>query len=361
LQYREANMPNLLRPLASALLLLLLGACAAANDDDPSDATSDSLAAGSTERRVHSLANLGDSISQGFDADDAEPLDLGLVATHPEAVFHDQPQLSWVQGTDPRVGSVALHLSIFDPTLVVTPLSRSGAEVVGTPGGIPNLERQARALAGVTPAPDLVYALIGGNDVCNRPRSATDDPTATMYPVGQWRTAVVAALDALAVSLPSAATVRFSSMPRVDLLRDTAAATSIALRVPAPGHPITTHLRCSEVWSLAERLGHGICSIVTTEPSAARRAEIGRRIDAYNEALADEVHRFDGDRKRNPRGVVVQSDWRGSLDSGSQPNSSLGTFAFAADDISKRDCFHPSIAGQRRIAEHMQSRARWAP
>src|SRR5687768_12762431 len=35
---------------------------------------------------VHSLANLGDSISQGFDADDSQPIDLGALQSDPNRV-----------------------------------------------------------------------------------------------------------------------------------------------------------------------------------------------------------------------------------------------------------------------------------
>jgi lysophospholipase L1-like esterase len=311
--------------------------------------------------RFHSLANIGDSISQGFDADDSAPLDLGAAATRPGSVFHDEPTLSWVQGSDPQVGSVAAALRAIDSQLVVTPLSHSGAEIVGSPNGIPNLEKQAGAIAGVKPAPDLVYVLLGGNDVCNRARSTTSDPTENMYSVSQLRTAIVDGLQALAESLPGRSTVRFLSMPRVDLLRDAVASKVVSIRIPSPVGSVGSHLQCATLWELARLSGNGICPIVTSEPSAERRAAIGKRIDEYNAALDDEVRRFNGDRVKNPRGISVHTDWQGALDDGAPRNSSIGTYVFTPEQISQRDCFHPNVVGQRAIAALVQEHVTWSP
>jgi lysophospholipase L1-like esterase len=310
---------------------------------------------------VHSLANLGDSISQGFDADDSTPMDLTQLGASPESVLHDNPTLSWVQGSDPRIGSVAHHYGALDPRLVVTPLSRAGAELVSEHDGLPNFEQQARSLGTAGVAPDLVYVLLGGNDVCGRAPSTTSDAAATLYSVDEWRAAVVAGLTALAEVLPRGATVRSVSMPRVDLLYDVLGAAEVPARFDSPLGPVASVTDCKTLWTLTSKVNHPICSIVTTEGSPERRAMIGARIDAYNDALAEEVRRFDGDVTRNPKRIAFQSDWHGSLARGAAKNSSVGTLVFEPQHISKLDCFHPSIDGQREIADLVLRRAVWKP
>jgi hypothetical protein len=312
------------------------------------------------ELEVHSLANLGDSISQGFDADDSKPIDINAVVDDPGTVFHDNPALSWIQGTDDRVASVASHYRVLDPKLVVTPLSRSGAELVGKNSGLPNLEKQARAIATKNVAPDLVYVLLGGNDVCNRPRSTTNDATSTMYNVEEWRAAAVRGLTALAEVLPAGATVRFVSMPRVDLLYDALGDTQVPVVYETPAGTVKGEATCKNVWTVtAANNGAGICKIVTTEGSADKRKAIGERIDAYNAALAEEVRRFDADATLNPKKVHFQSDWHGSLDDGGVKNTSGGTFVYEPKHVSKLDCFHPSIVGQKDLASLVLTKAKW--
>lgn len=312
---------------------------------------------------VHSLANLGDSISQGFDADDASPIDLNVaLGGNPEQVFHDNPTLSWVQGTDERVGSVAAHYRSLDANMVITPLSRTDAELVGRSSSVPNLEKQARAITSKQVAPDLVYVLMGSSDVCNRPRSNSEDATATMYSVDEWRTAAVRGLTALSEVLPERATVRFVSMPRVDLLYEQIGNMSVPVIYESDfGGKTQATVACTDLWGyLADRGRRGVCKIVTAEQSAARRKAIGQRIDAYNAALAEEVRRFDGDAARNPKKISFQSDWHGSLDAGGTKNASVGTFVFEPEHISKVDCFHPSVAGHRELAKVVLN-ANWKP
>ncbi len=305
--------------------------------------------------KVHALANLGDSISQAFDADDSNAIDLGVLASNPEKIFHDNPALSWVQGTDPRIGSVRSHYLALDPGLVHDRFSISGTEMVR------DLEKQARAIGTAGAHPDLVYVLIGGNDICNRQPSSTDDPTANLYSVEQWREAVGGALEALVDVLDAKATVRFVSMPRVDLLYETLATTRVPVKFNTPAGPISGSSTCKDLWSITAQQGNGICKIVTTQRDAAKRKAIGDRIDTYNDVLAELVRRFDTDPTFNPKRISFQSDWHGSLEKGNTPNSSVGTYRFTPAEVSKLDCFHPSIAGQKAIANHVLEKARWEP
>lgn len=314
--------------------------------------------AAAPELRPTALANLGDSISQGFDADDSEPLELNALQAKASNVFKDAPELSWVQGTDSRVRSVASFFKAKNPNLVVTPFSRSGAEMVTT-GGQPNFEDQAKALAKAGAKPDLVYVLLGGNDICHKAKSKTSDATANLYSVEQWRGAVTRGLAALAETLPPNARVRVVSMPRVDYLYEVAKDRKVTAKgtLQTPAGPVQGNVTktCNELWTISATAGNGVCAIVTTEPDAARRTAIGRRIDAYNDATYAELARFRADPTANPRKIVFESDWHGA----SEPESSIGTHRFAAEEVSARDCFHPSIAGQRAISTFVLERARW--
>lgn len=304
---------------------------------------------------VHALANLGDSISQAFDADDTNPIDIGTLKSDPNKIFHDNPSLSWIQGTDKRIGSVRQHFLGLDPNLVMTPFSRSGSELVR------DLENQANAIGKAKAHPDLVYVLLGGNDICNRDKSTTADPTANLYPVSQWRDAAIAGLTALEANLPEGATVRFLSMPRVDLLFETLATTRVPIRADTPIGPVSATTTCKDLWSITAQEANGICKIVTTELDANKRKQIGNRVDEYNRALAEEVRRFDTDATLNPRHIHFQSEWHGSIDEGNALNSSIGTYKFSPNQVSHLDCFHPSLQGQKDIAAHVLTKANFNP
>lgn len=304
---------------------------------------------------VHALANLGDSISQAFDADDSRPIDVGTLKSNPELIFHDNPALSWIQGTDTRIGSVRAHFASLDANLVMTPFSRSGSELVR------DLENQAKQIGKRGARPDLVYVLLGGNDICNRDKSTTGDPTANLYPVSQWREAAVKGLTALVENLPEGATVRFLSMPRVDLLFETLATTRVPIRLETPIGPVTASTTCKDLWSITAKEAAGICKIVTTELDAGKRKQIGKRVDEYNAALAEEVRRFDTDATLNSKHIHFQSEWHGSIDEGNALNSSIGTYKFTPAEVSRLDCFHPSVEGQKHIAAHVLTKANWNP
>jgi lysophospholipase L1-like esterase len=310
-------------------------------------------------RDVHSIACLGDSISQAFDAEDREPVDLFEAIASLDSVFQEMPALSWFQGTDPRIGSVASHYREKDPALVVTPLSVSGAELVDG-SSKPNLEQQARAIAEAGASPDLVYVMLGGNDVCNREPSKSSDPAATMYSLDVWRAGIARGLAALVEVLPARATARFLSVPRVDLLYDAAADMSMPYVMRTPFGDLEDEIGCSAFWALAATAGEGVCRIITMESSPGRRRAIGERIDEYNRVLAEEVRRFGADASKNSKGIFFESDWHGSIDEGAEPDSSLGTFRFQSSHVTRRDCYHPSIAGQQELARLILHRARFS-
>ena len=111
----------------------------------------------------------------------------------------------------------------------MTPLSRSGSELVK------DLVNQANQIGKSGASPDIVYVLLGGNDICNRAKSTTSDATVNLYPVSKWTQQADAALDALVKNLPAGATVRFLSMPRVDLLYSTLNAARVPINARHAG------------------------------------------------------------------------------------------------------------------------------
>jgi lysophospholipase L1-like esterase len=258
-------------------------------------------------------SNAGDSISQGFGAN-------GWPGDHPD--------LSWVQGSDDRVSSTASRYAATQPGFTQEPESVSGAEMVG---GNDNFAAQAARICAQEPKPTRVRVLLGGNDVCNRPRSGSADAAANLYSVTTWTNALRAGMDQLAACLPPKSVVQILSVPRVDGLYQA-------------GHDKSLWCHWG-VWPLA-----GVCRVVTAEGDPARRAQIGARIDQYNDALAAEVHAYATNANgKNPRGVGFITDWVGSIAAGHE-NTSIGTYRFGAEDINGVDCFHPNIDGQRKLA-----------
>jgi lysophospholipase L1-like esterase len=258
-------------------------------------------------------ANAGDSISQGFGAN-------GWPGDHPD--------LSWVQGTDDSVDSTAERLGEIQNGFTQEPQSVTGAEMVG---GNDSFAAQASRICAESVKPTRVRVLLGGNDVCNRPKSDSDDATENMYSVTTWTNALRAGLDQLADCLPPQSVIQVMSMPRVDGLYEA-------------GHDKSWWCYYG-VWPLA-----GICRIVTNESDAGRRAQIGARVDEYNDAIATEMQAYSSNANgKNPKGMDFITDWEGSIDGG-HANTSIGTFSFTAADINGVDCFHPNTSGQARLA-----------
>jgi lysophospholipase L1-like esterase len=262
---------------------------------------------------VDKLSNAGDSISQGFAAN---------------ADLSDHPELSWIQGTDPSIDSIFQRYTAKNAALTQQPESVSGAEMVG---GDNNFATQAGLICAQTVKPNLVFLLLGANDVCNRDASTTEDAAANLYSVDVFTAAAQAGFDLLADCLPDESTVQVMSMPRVDSLYEA-------------GHNKSV-LCYDAIWPVA-----GICRVVTAEDDAGRRQQIGDRINAYNEALMTQVEAYNSNSNgKNPHGIEFRSDWQGTLEDG-HVNTSLGAVTLTADDIDSADCFHPTQETQAKIA-----------
>jgi lysophospholipase L1-like esterase len=258
------------------------------------------------------LANAGDSISQGWDADD---------------IPHSQVKYSWVQGTSSVIDSIYSRYKALAPKITQDPESVFGAEMVG--GGDNFAAQASRICASKTP-PQHVTVLFGANDVCNAAQSDGPDPTVNMYAPSTFTGAFDAGMEELESCLPTGATIEVISMPRVD-------------QVYVAGMAKSSW--CPEIWRIAT-----VCTLVTSEPDPARRALIGAAVDTYNQALADDVAAWNSNSNgKNTAGLKVVTDWKGSIASGFT-DTSLGSHLFNASEINTVDCFHPNEAGQAELA-----------
>jgi lysophospholipase L1-like esterase len=216
----------------------------------------------------------------------------GYDATLIGCFLRDCPQHAWTTGTSSAVDSHYERLLRISPAIRgrVWNDARTGAKMA-------DLGRQLTTVAGR----DVQYVtvLIGANDVCTSSAS-TMTPVATFE--GQFRQA----LGGFAATDPQAQ-VFVSSIPNVyqlwSLLRS----------------------RASTVWR-----SFGICqSMLASTNTEATRQVVLQRLKDFNGALARVCAEF------------AQCRWDG-----------LATFntAFTAADVSTVDYFHPSPAGQAKLA-----------
>ena len=211
----------------------------------------------------------------------------------------DCPDGSWATGTFADVESHRARLAaLAGRAIEAHNLAVSGAVVSGLAGQV----RRA-----IEARPEYVTILIGANDAC------TPDER-SMTPAGEFERAFRAALDTLVAGLPRAR-VLVVSVP--DLLRLWEIGKDDA--------------RVREVWRR-----YTICQSMLADPAgtgpeaSARRQRVHDRVAAYNDALARACARHAG--CRFDGNAVFEHD-------------------FTLADVSPRDYWHPSRAGQRTLAD----------
>jgi lysophospholipase L1-like esterase len=213
--------------------------------------------------------------------------------------FADWPPNSWSTGTSATVNSHYRRILAANPSI----LGRNRNDAV-TGADMADLDGQVQAA--VAQRVEYVTILMGANDVCASSEAA-------MTPVGTFRAQFEQAMATVSAGLPNAR-VYVVSIPDVYQLwaiyKDSFSART--------------------VWALG-----GICQSMLARPTSTQQADVARRnrvrqrnID-YNAQLAQVcdayVHcRFDA-------------------------NAIFNT-AFARSDVSTRDYFHPSVAGQTKLA-----------
>ncbi len=248
------------------------------------------------------LGAIGDSLTAAVNV-------TGVLATEPEH--------SWVLGSAPddEVTSHLERLRTLGSDPVVVPAARPGAPIAAA-------VRQANAI--VERAAELedgatayVTFELGANDICADSLDETTDPAT-------FRAATRTALELLRDGLPAGSHVLVLSVPDVTRLR------AVIEEVP-----------------LAQALHrrYDVCRSVLGEE--ADTDAVRTRIEAYNDALTRECE------------ALADSDVGCRHDLGGDPSRSLFGAEFSLPDLSPLDYFHPSLAGQARIADETWTLTPW--
>jgi lysophospholipase L1-like esterase len=224
--------------------------------------------------------------------------------------YTDNPAGSWSTGTNTTVASHYTRLLALNPAIRGKNYNdaKSGARMADLNGQMAVVASQHV---------DYVTVLMGGNDVCT-------SSSATMTSVASFTSQFTAAMDTITDRSPSTR-VYIVSIPSVLHLWLT----------------LKDNGTARFFWSL-----FGICQsmlanpLSTSQADVDRRAAVDQRERAFNSALeavcATHVKcRFDG--------------------------NAVFDYAFTAADISTRDYFHPSLAGQKDIAAGTWAAGFWGP
>lgn len=215
--------------------------------------------------------------------------------------FFDCTARSWATGDSERVDGHYRRLVALDRDM-------EGNRYNDAQDGAGSAELVAQAASAVDQRVQYVTILIGGADAC----AATEE---AMTSVDQYRVNFAAALSALKEGLPKSK-VFIASVP--DLYR------VWELGKDDPD--------ARNAWALIGACPSMFADPLSTDPAAVqRRANVSRRITDYNTAAAELCSAY-GTRCAHDGGAVHNTP-------------------FTRDDISTWDFFHPSAAGQARIAE----------
>lgn len=224
--------------------------------------------------------------------------------------FADNPGGSWSTGTNTTVNSHYTRLLALNPAISGRNFNdaKSGAKMADLAG-------QLTTVAGRNV--DYVTILMGGNDVCTSSES-------TMTSVASFTAQFSNAVATFTAASPNTR-IYVVSIPNVKQLWSTLKGNALA----------------RFVWALG-----GVCQSMLARPTStlaadvARRDRVLQRVVDFNAALASVCAtysqcRFDG--------------------------NAVFNVAFTASDISTRDYFHPSLAGQKKLAAASWSAGYWGP
>lgn len=224
--------------------------------------------------------------------------------------FTDNPAASWSTGTNSTVVSHYTRLIALNSAISGHAFndSKSGAKMVDLAG-------QLAIVAGQHV--DYVTILMGGNDVCTSSES-------TMTSVADFTTQLSNAMASFSTASPNT-NIYVVSIPNVYNLWSVLKSNSLA----------------RFIWAIG-----GVCQSMLKNPLSTAQADVDRRARVlqrevdFNTALANICAayarcRFDG-------------------------NAVFG-ITFAASDVSTRDYFHPSLSGQKKLAQVSWSAGYWGP
>jgi lysophospholipase L1-like esterase len=213
--------------------------------------------------------------------------------------YTDCPANSWSTGTTATVKSWYTRLLATNPAI-------SGRNYNDAKTGAKMVDLQGQASTAAVQQAAIVTILMGANDVCTS-RVSTMTPTSTLAP--QLR----AALTTLTTGDPGAQ-IYVASIPNVYHLWE------------------IFHLNFTAdlVWSFA-----GICQSLLANPRSTAAADVQRRAQVADQVLAD-----------NQTIQAVCGEFASChFDGGAAYN-----VVFTTSDVTTRDYFHPSVAGQAKAA-----------
>jgi lysophospholipase L1-like esterase len=211
--------------------------------------------------------------------------------------YGDHPAQSWSTGSGTFDGIV----SHYERILAHKP-SIYGRNYNDAKSGAKMRDAQGQAAAAVTQGARYVTILMGANDVC------TSSPS-TMTSVHDFQAQFSATMSELAAGLPNDSHVFVSSIPDIYQL----------------WYVLHQNATAEFVWAVG-----GICqSMLSLNNTEEDRQAVRAREQAFNLALRD-----------------VCSSYSFCL----YDNDATFKYPFSASDVSKLDYFHPSLAGQAKLA-----------
>ncbi|WP_034807932.1 GDSL-type esterase/lipase family protein [Intrasporangium oryzae] len=236
-------------------------------------------------------------------ASTGDSITRGFDATASGCFLSDCPQYSWSTGTDRKVKSQYRSILAANPAISghVYNDAKTGAKMVDLSGQL-----SAAASQGV----DYVTILMGANDLCT-------SSAATMTSVSTFTSQFDTALAAYVAARPGSR-VFVSSIPNIYQLWSL----------------LHTNFSAQATWS-----SFGICqSMLSARNTAADRQKVVDQETAFNSALASVCSKYTNCRWDN--------------------NATFNT-AFTTSDVSTVDYFHPSIAGQNKLAAETWAASYW--
>lgn len=213
--------------------------------------------------------------------------------------FTDAVANSWSTGTSSTVNSHYRRILAANPNI-------SGKNYNDAKTGAKMVDLNGQISSAVSQKVEYVTVLMGANDVCTSSES-------TMTPVDTFRSQFQAAMDTLTSGLPNVR-VFVASIPNIYNLWNILKGNSSA----------------RTVWSL-----YGICQSMLAHPTSTTQTDVTRR---------NNVRQRNIDFNTQLQQVCAQYT-QCRFD-----NNAVFNTQFLTSDVSTRDYFHPSIAGQTKLA-----------
>ncbi len=278
-----------------------------------------------------SMAAIGDSISRGTSSSllmirNKRPWVMSNFAFRAFMTFvlgktraMDFERNSWSTGRGRSVSSHAKRLQELLPQgqkLIVKNFALSGTETEGLFRQLHLLKRWSRKKLKQN-FPDYLTLMIGANDICNYPFKHM---ILSRHYALRVRTALREVLETSARTK-----ILISDIPNIT-----------ALPKLLRNQRIFKRRTCGDLWKL------GICKAVTAAKSDAALKAVDTRIRQYNNSLAQMV-----------------DDFQGEFGDRIRMSKSVYSYEFDRREMAI-DCFHPSAAGQDKIAKMTWASTWWA-